>query len=103
MVMHRFSLSGHLPWAMNAWLKKLIVGLSEISYSVYLVHLSVLLWAMAWKPQFQGSPLTLLGLFVVTNAASVAFYFAFERHHLAIRHWLREFLLRRDSTDKYPV
>jgi peptidoglycan/LPS O-acetylase OafA/YrhL len=82
-------LSGRLD-AVNrhAWSVKVLAGMSEISYSVYLVHLSVLLWAVAWKPQFQGHPLALLGLCVAANAVSIAFYFAFERHYPVVRRWL---------------
>lgn len=63
----------------------LLKGLSEISYSVYLVHLSVLLWLMALRPQLEGHAAGLLVLVLASNAAAVVFYFAFERHYPAVR------------------
>jgi peptidoglycan/LPS O-acetylase OafA/YrhL len=66
-------------------LRGLLKGLSEISYSVYLVHLSVILWLMALKPQLEGNTGGLLTLVAASNATAIAFYFAFERHYPAVR------------------
>lgn len=66
-------------------LRGVLKGLSEISYSVYLVHLSVILWLMTLKPQLEGSAGGFVVLVLASNAAAVAFYFAFERHYPAVR------------------
>lgn len=69
-------------------LHRLFEGLSAISYSVYLVHLSVMLWILAKAPELTGRPATFIGLVIAANVAAVLFYFAFERHYVAVRRYL---------------
>ena len=64
------------------------LGLSTISYSVYLVHLSVLFWIVAFAPQLVGKGTTFVLLVVAANVAATLFYFAFERHYIAVRRLL---------------
>lgn len=66
-------------------LSRLVDGLSEISYSVYLVHLSVLFWLVAWRPDLTGRLDALLVLVLLANLVAVLFYLGFERHFPAVR------------------
>jgi peptidoglycan/LPS O-acetylase OafA/YrhL len=66
-------------------LSRLVDGLSEISYSVYLVHLSVLFWLVAWRPDLTGRFDALLLLVLLSNVVAVLFYLGFERHYPAVR------------------
>lgn len=68
-------------WSMGALLK----GLSAISYSVYLVHLSVLFWLLAYAPSLTGRVSTLPLLLLCANVAAILFYLCFERHYGAVR------------------
>lgn len=72
-------------------LSRLIDGLSEISYSVYLVHLSVLFWLLAWRPDLGGRIDTMLLLVLLANLVAVVFYLGFERHYPAVRRRLGRF------------
>ena len=72
-------------------LSRLIDGLSEISYSVYLVHLSVLFWLLAWRPDLGGRNDTMLLLVLLANLVAVVFYLCFERHYPAVRRRLGRF------------
>ncbi|MEO5882989.1 MAG: acyltransferase family protein [Caldimonas sp.] len=73
------------------------LGLSTISYSVYLVHLSILFWILAFAPQLTGKASTFVVLVLAANAAAVLFYFAFERHYVSVR----RFLTRRIATSPH--
>jgi peptidoglycan/LPS O-acetylase OafA/YrhL len=66
---------------------RLLVWLSDISYSVYLVHLSVIFWLVAWQPGWIGAGGAVV-LLVLANAVAAAFYLAFEQHCAAVRQWL---------------
>jgi peptidoglycan/LPS O-acetylase OafA/YrhL len=64
-----------------------MVSLSDISYSVYPVHLPVIFWLVAWQPIWIGAGGTVL-LLVLSNPVAWACYLAFEMHCPAVRRWL---------------
>jgi peptidoglycan/LPS O-acetylase OafA/YrhL len=66
-------------------LSRLAAGLSEISYSVYLVHLSVLMWLLVARPELSGSAGGLALGILLANALAAAFWWAFERHYPLVR------------------
>jgi peptidoglycan/LPS O-acetylase OafA/YrhL len=72
--------------------------LSDISYSVYLVHLSVLFWILAWNPSGAGTVATVVLCVLVSNVVAVVFYLSFERHYPRVRRWLSELT----GTDRSP-
>jgi peptidoglycan/LPS O-acetylase OafA/YrhL len=89
-----FLLSAHQWFSLSfspspkSLLVRALTALSEVSYSVYLVHLSVLFWVVAWKPYLIESMTTLLILVGLSNAVAIVFYFSFERHYLFVRRCL---------------
>jgi peptidoglycan/LPS O-acetylase OafA/YrhL len=58
---------------------------SNVSYSLYLVHLSLIIWLAELFPGLIGHPASVALLFVAGNLAAWLFYLAFERHYPAVR------------------
>lgn len=72
----------------------LVTGMSNISYSLYLVHLTLILYVAEWLPGMIGRPWALVAMLVVCNAGATLFYFLFERHYPRVRRWLEPYLNR---------
>jgi peptidoglycan/LPS O-acetylase OafA/YrhL len=72
----------------RGFVTQFLSGLSTISYFVYLVHLSVLFWVVAWTPDYSESIPMVIALVLAANMVSICFYFCFERHYPKIRSWL---------------
>jgi peptidoglycan/LPS O-acetylase OafA/YrhL len=67
------------------------------SYSLYLIHHSIveLLWVK--RQDLIGSHAAFWGLIVVSNLAAIVFWWAFERHHRQMAKAARAWLARRRS------
>jgi peptidoglycan/LPS O-acetylase OafA/YrhL len=72
----------------------LVGGMSKISYSLYLVHLSLLFYVAAWAPALVGQAWMLPVVFVLCNLVATLFYFLFERHYPAVRRRMEPWLTR---------
>lgn len=73
------------PKGVTLMLRGIIGHLSNVSYSLYLVHLSLIVWAgMALGDAYVG-PLAFGLTLIVANLAAWLFYLAFERHYHAVR------------------
>jgi peptidoglycan/LPS O-acetylase OafA/YrhL len=75
-----------------------IVGfIAGYSYSLYLIHHSIveLLWVK--RPDLIGSHAAFWGVIVLSNLAAIVFWWAFERHHRQMAKAARAWLARRRS------
>jgi peptidoglycan/LPS O-acetylase OafA/YrhL len=70
----------------------IVGGMSKISYSLYLVHLSVLFYAAAWFPALVGHVWMLPLVFILCNGVAILFYLLFERHYPAVRRRMEPWL-----------
>lgn len=70
--------------------------LADYSYSLYLIHFSVLVWLAAMSPGTRGWRFILIG-FVLGNVAAIASWALFERHFPTVRRWLDKPPLSRSS------
>lgn len=68
--------------------------MSNISYSLYLIHLSIIVWLVRIFPGLTGNSLSILLFVAVSNIAAWLFYFAFERHYPKVRRALNPWLHR---------
>ncbi len=58
--------------------------LADYSYSLYLIHFSVLVWVVSASPGTPGWAHVAIGV-VASNVVAIGCWLAFERHHKAIR------------------
>ncbi len=65
------------------------IYMSNVSYSLYLIHLSVLIWLVAYMPQLQGNWWGMAIGFFAANIAAFVCYILFERHYRRVRRWLQ--------------
>ena len=72
----------------------LVTGLSNISYSLYLVHLTLIFYVAHWLPGMIGQAWALPAAFLLCNAGAIVFYYLFERHYPRVRRWLDPYLDR---------
>jgi peptidoglycan/LPS O-acetylase OafA/YrhL len=81
-------------------------ALAAFSYSLYLIHYPVNLaldHVFAKAPEITAQSLTiLLARITICVAASLLFYFCFERHTLAVRCWLKR-AMTQASYRSYPI
>ena len=86
------SLTG--SWRRQGWWSRLSTGLSEISYTLYVVHFPFLFFVAAVVlkgRQFPADGLGLLwfgGLAIATLVLAAAMWWAFERNTVRLRKWL---------------
>lgn len=66
---------------------------SDVSYSLYLVHFSLLIAAAIFLPALSGITAVLV-MFVACNLAAWGWWLAIERHHEEVRDWVAGFSLR---------
>lgn len=71
-------------WGVLARVRRPITFIADYSYSLYLIHFSVLVWMAALTPEFRGVGFIVLGS-VVSNTVAIAWWFLFERHHRKVR------------------
>ena len=55
-----------------------------ISYSLYLVHLSIIFYIYHFVPRSAESPAYFAVTIVVANLAALAFWYLFERHYRTV-------------------
>ena len=69
------------------------VFLSSYSYSLYLVHYSIIIFGSVLLRDLQFNPwLSVLILFLISNICSYLFYLTIERHHSVFRDRLKNYL-----------
>ncbi len=75
-------------------LMRVVQFMSNISYSLYLVHFSLLIWSVHLFPELVGHPSGVVLLFAVCNLAAWLFFLGFERHYPRVRVQLQTLLDR---------
>jgi peptidoglycan/LPS O-acetylase OafA/YrhL len=66
---------------------------SDYSYSLYLVHLSLIMYLQKFLPDWQAR-WSIAIAFVAANVAALGFWWAFERHYPAVRRQVEAVVLR---------
>ncbi len=91
------------PWSHNGWWSSLSSGLSEISYTLYVVHFPILFFiatvvlnGQQFAPDETGLAL-FAGLACLLTALSVGLWWLFERHTPRVRLWMVQQLGRATS------
>jgi peptidoglycan/LPS O-acetylase OafA/YrhL len=69
--------------------------LAGYSYSLYLIHHSLLDFILVRRPDLVGDRLAFWGAILFCNLAAIVFWWAFERHHRALARLARGWLARR--------
>lgn len=76
----------------SALVHRPVAYMADVSYTLYLVHLSILFHVALALPSLVGQPLAMLAMLAACNLAAWLFFWAFDRHHHrvagAIRRWL---------------
>jgi peptidoglycan/LPS O-acetylase OafA/YrhL len=72
--------------------------LAAYSYSLYLIHHTLLDLVWVRRPDLAGDKLAFWAMILVCNLASILFWWAFERHHRALARLARGRLARRRAT-----
>lgn len=70
------------------FLKQLNVVAADYSYSLYLVHFSVMIWFAALLPNFQGT-VAWLCMVLLGNILSAAWWYLTERNHKSVNGWIK--------------
>jgi peptidoglycan/LPS O-acetylase OafA/YrhL len=71
--------------------------LAGYSYSLYLIHSTILEVVWVERPDLVGSHVAFWALILLCNLAAIAFWWAFERHHRQMAKAARAWLARRRS------
>jgi peptidoglycan/LPS O-acetylase OafA/YrhL len=96
------------PWSQTGWWSRLSSGLSEISYTLYVVHFPILFFiatVVLNGQQFapDGPRLTLFAsLACLLTAVSAGLWWLFERHTPKVRLWMAQQLGRATSRAFHP-
>ncbi len=96
------------PWSHTGWWSRLSSGLSEISYTLYVVHFPILFFiatVVLNGQQFapDGPRLTLFAsLACLLTAVSAGLWWLFERHTPKVRLWMAQQLGRATSRAFHP-
>jgi peptidoglycan/LPS O-acetylase OafA/YrhL len=69
--------------------------MSKISYSLYLVHLSVILWTIHEFPEMVGKPAAVGAFLLISNLLAFLCYLAFEQHYPKVRAMIDSLILHR--------
>jgi peptidoglycan/LPS O-acetylase OafA/YrhL len=84
-----------------AFIQKPIAFLAQYSYSLYLVHNTVLIvWITLFHETTVGSAIASV---VAAHIVAIAFYYLFERHHKAVGRYLKRVVLHKDFPVIVPV
>jgi peptidoglycan/LPS O-acetylase OafA/YrhL len=75
---------------------RIVTFFSDISYSLYLTHLSVLIAAVHLFPALLDNPAAGVALFVLCNLVGFAFYWSVERHYPVVARYLTRLTQRRE-------
>ena len=81
-------------WRTTAWWTRLVTGLSEISYTLYVVHFPLLFFVAALVLKGRKFPadtqgyLWFTGLTVATLLISTGMWWLFERNTDKVRRWI---------------
>lgn len=80
---------------------RVVGSLSDYSYSLYLLHFSVLIYLQAYMPSGLDGLAAVAVALAVANLLAFGFWWLFERHYLAVRRrlmeWSRVFMPRWDG------
>jgi peptidoglycan/LPS O-acetylase OafA/YrhL len=80
-----FFLAGSVSATLPGPVRRAIDFLANYSYSLYLIHFTVLMVFAVYLPSpTQNDPLKFMAVVAVANLGSMIFWFAFERHYRAI-------------------
>ena len=80
------------PGVTQSRLGRWLLFQSDYSYSLYLVHFSVLIYLAEYLPRTLGPIASIVVGLLLANLVAACFWFLFERHYLAVRQWaLRAF------------
>jgi peptidoglycan/LPS O-acetylase OafA/YrhL len=80
-----FFLLGLAPITVPRIVSRSIDRIADYSYSLYLIHYTVLIWFAVHRPSASHyDPATYWAVFAISNGAAWIFWFLFERHY----HWL---------------
>lgn len=83
-----FSAFKATSWDILVPLRRPITFVADYSYSLYLIHFSILIWTAALAPGIRGIGFLAIG-FIVSNVVAIVWWFLFERHHRKMRSLLR--------------
>ena len=61
---------------------------ADYSYSLYLVHFSLMIYLLARGPRDSGAVAPSWSLVLLANVAGAGFWWLFERHHVAVRRFV---------------
>lgn len=90
-----FLLVGAVNVVLPRWLSRDIGFLADYSYSLYLIHYTLLTgFALYYPSATENDPLMFLAVIAVANLCSIGFWFAFERHYRAVARAVRSALDR---------
>jgi peptidoglycan/LPS O-acetylase OafA/YrhL len=85
-------------WRREGWLSRISSGLSEISYTLYVVHFPILFWVAAvllqghqFRTDWVGYS-WFFGLTLVTLAIAAGMWWAFERNTTRVRRWAESWI-----------
>ena len=81
-----------------AWLRRAVAFVAGYSYSLYLIHATIIIYWASLRPDTTQSPTTFLAILVVANAAAILFWGAFERHYPAVGRALKRRFLTPSRT-----
>jgi len=77
-----FFLLGLAPVTVPRLISHAIDRVADYSYSLYLIHYTVLIWfAVHWPAKDHYDVATFIEIFLISNAAAWIFWFLFERHY----------------------
>jgi peptidoglycan/LPS O-acetylase OafA/YrhL len=91
-----FFLLGLAPIAVPRLVSRAIDRIADYSYSLYLIHYTVLIWFVVHRPAPDHyDPATFVEIFLIANAAAWVFWFLFERHYHRLAGLAKSLLDRR--------
>lgn len=91
-----FFLLGVAPVAVPRLVSRTIDRIADYSYSLYLIHYTVLIWFAVHRPSAGHYDVgTFVEILVIANGAAWIFWFLFERHYHRLATWAKSALDRR--------
>ena len=91
-----FFLLGMRPITVPRLVSRAIDRIADYSYSLYLIHYSVLIWFVVHRPSADHYDIgTFVEIFLIANGAAWIFWFLFERHYHRLSGWAKSLLDRR--------
>jgi peptidoglycan/LPS O-acetylase OafA/YrhL len=80
-----------------AWVRRACAVLASYSYSLYLIHNTVIILVVKFAASRLGAA-TLPVALIAGHLAAIALYWLFERHHRTVAGWLKELTTRRSGS-----